>query len=56
MSRHDKKPLDTGKPVADEGNDNASTQPEISTGLPAYEQVNYVDTSKPVWNYSSKRF
>src|SRR5688572_4228407 len=52
MSRHDKKPLDTGKPVADDGNDNASTQPEISTGLPVYEQVNYVDTSKPVWNYS----
>ena len=52
MSRHDKKPLDTGKPGSDEGNDNASTQPGISTGIPPYEQVNFVDTTKPVWNYS----
>ena len=52
MSRQDKYPLGTGKPGSDEGNDNASPQPEIIAGTPAYEQVNFVDTTKPVWNYS----
>ena len=51
MSRQDKKPLDQGKLGSTEGS-NVVPQPEISSGRPAYEQVNFVDTTQPVWNYS----